>query len=268
MHITFIREARKSEHETLKKCHGSLKQISDKKISEQPIRSSQKKKLDERFSDISQRVKSFASTHNDFGNKHIRFVSSCSEEDGSDDHEHEGSEEDIGGCNNGKFSSPNAKTCDRVSRCPYPSAIEEMTRLGLKGETAVNPSTSGNSVRSENPGPFKRKRKSSNLSCTISEYLKLPKRNKLEPGSPSICNDNEKKEPNNLPEAEFFLPHDSMRMFISTWKEECREHTIGEVCSCSYPQVYFSDWVVLSDSFGTMLLMSLISINEDIYEFM
>ncbi|CBI17221.3 unnamed protein product, partial [Vitis vinifera] len=180
MHISFIREARKLEHMTLKKSQGSLKQIPDKKIREHPLRSSEKKKLDERFSAMSQRVKSFASAHDDFGGKHTIFVSSCSEEDGSDDHKYEESEEDIDGCSNSKFSSPNSKTRDRVSSCPYPSAIEEMTRLGLKGETEGNPSASGSSMHSENTGPFKRKRKSSNRSCTVSKYLKLPKRNKLE----------------------------------------------------------------------------------------
>ena len=256
MHITFIREARKLEHVAVKKCHGSLKPTSDKKIREQPLGSSQKKELDERFSAISQRVMSFASTHNDFGSKHVVFVSSCSEEDGSDDHKHEDSEEDVDGCSNGKFSSPNAKTCDRVSSCPYPSAIEEITRLGLKGETEGNPSTSGSSVCSKNLGPFKRKRKSSNLSSTISEYLKLSKRNKLEPGPLSTYNDNEKKELNNLNEAEFLLPDDSMRMFISTWKEACQGHTIDEVCSRSYPQIYINDWTILSIIFLLALCFS------------
>ena len=112
MHISFIREARKLEHVTLKKSQGSLKQIPDKKIREHPLRSSEKKKLDERFSAMSQRVKSFASAHDDFGGKHTIFVSSCSEEDGSDDHKYEESEEDIDGCSNSNFSSPNTKTCD------------------------------------------------------------------------------------------------------------------------------------------------------------
>ncbi|KAJ9701136.1 hypothetical protein PVL29_006470 [Vitis rotundifolia] len=66
-----------------------------------------------------------------------------------------------------------------VSSCPYPSSIEEMTRFGLKGETEGNPSASGSSMHSENTRQFRRKRKSSNPSCTVPKYLKLPKRSKL-----------------------------------------------------------------------------------------
>lgn len=91
---------------------GHFKQISDKKIKKHPLLSSQKNKLDDCSSAISQCVKSFASEHDDFGRKHTIFVSSCSEEDGSDDHKYEESEEDIDGCSNSNFSSPNTKTCD------------------------------------------------------------------------------------------------------------------------------------------------------------
>ena len=66
-----------------------------------------------------------------------------------------------------------------VSSCSYPSSIEEMTRFGLKGETEGNPSASGSSMHSENTRPFRRKRKSSNPSCTVPKYLKLSKRSKL-----------------------------------------------------------------------------------------
>lgn len=229
MHITFICEARKLERMTLKKSHESLKQTSDKKIRERPIQSSQKKKLDERFSAISQRVKSFASVHNDFGGKHTIFVS-CSEEDVSSDHKCEESEEDIDEHSNSKFSSPNTKIRDRASSCPYPSAIEEMTRLGLKGDMEGNPSASGSSMYSENTGPFKRKRKSRNPSCTVSKYLKLPEGNRLKLEPVSVDHENEKKEPNNVNEVDLLLANDSVRMFITTWKEACREHTIGDVC--------------------------------------
>ena len=49
--------------------------------------------------------------------------------------------------------------------------------------------------------------------------------------------ENEKKELGNLNEEDFLLANDSMRMFITTWKEACREHSIAEVCSCSYLEV-------------------------------
>ena len=156
---------------------GHFKQISDKKIKKHPLLSSQKNKLDDCSSAISQCVKSFASEHDDFGRKHTIFhhvqrrmvvmIINMKR-----------ARKTLMGAAIAIFHHQIPKLVT-VSSCSYPSSIEEMTRFGLKGETEGNPSASGSSMHSENTRPFRRKRKSSNPSCTVPKYLKLPKRSKL-----------------------------------------------------------------------------------------
>ncbi|KAK9266389.1 hypothetical protein L1049_027291 [Liquidambar formosana] len=225
MHITFIREARRLENATLKKFVGALKQKSDKRSRKRPLLSTQKKQLDERFSDLSQRIKSFSSVQVDFGGKHIRFVSSSSEDDDSDDHKSVDENLARSHCK----SLQSVESCDRVSSCPYPSAIEEMTRLGLKGETDAHYSPAGSSFRhNESNRPARKKRKSENLNCTVSAPTKVTKRDEVKPDF-SVDDDNGTEELSNLNEADISLSDTSMRMFITTWKEACRDQNVAEV---------------------------------------
>lgn len=225
MHINFIREARRSEDVPLKKFWKELQPDHGRR--KRPIFSSHKKKqLDERFSAIRERVKSFSSINEDFCGKHIRFVTSSSEDEDSDDCTY-GDKNDVG--SNFEFSSQ-IKSSDRVSSCPYPSATEEMKRLGLKGE--VNQQlylVGGSSRQDECIQSSKKKRKTENSGCSRSAPTKLHKRDKVKRGALSIENDDEAQD-DKLDEADIIsLSNDSMRMFITTWKEACKDYTVGEV---------------------------------------
>ncbi|XP_047264039.1 uncharacterized protein LOC107865622 [Capsicum annuum] len=170
MHITFIQQARQFETSAMNKYMHTEKKESSKIIRKHPILSAQKKQLDKNFisassnsedasSDddqdeteniksseephicmpfglkaeveeldqnfisISERITSFSSANGKFCGKHIRFISSDSEDASSD-----GDQDKTG----------NIKSSERPSTCPYPSASEEMARLGL--ETEVNSS--------------------------------------------------------------------------------------------------------------------------------
>ncbi|KAF3666114.1 hypothetical protein FXO38_09220 [Capsicum annuum] len=74
-----------------------------------------------------------------------------------------------------KFPVGNIKSSDRLATCPYPSASEEMTRLGLKDEVEVSPHTaSGSDKTSKDIGQFNRKRKYDENSLALPK--KVPKR--------------------------------------------------------------------------------------------
>ncbi|GFY81619.1 histidine kinase-, DNA gyrase B-, and HSP90-like ATPase family protein [Actinidia rufa] len=194
MHLSHIRQAKRSENSALK-ILDELRQKSDKRSKKRPLFTPQKKQLDDHFRSISQRVKSFSSLHGDFGGKHIKFGSSCSEDEDSDDYELVGNKNDVDAKIECKLLSRNNNSCDRVSSCPYPSAAEEMSRLGLKGELDVNASVaSGGGSYNEN-----------------------------------LLTEDERKEFIALSEAGLLLPKSSMRMFVTTWKEACRENNVAEV---------------------------------------
>ncbi|XP_010023676.2 LOW QUALITY PROTEIN: protein NO VEIN [Eucalyptus grandis] len=227
MHISCVREARKSEDVTLKSCSKSLKQRSENKRKKRPLFSIEKKQLDERFSSISQRVKSFSSVHEDFGVNHIRFLSSSSEDEDSDDCKDEDKK------NEGKLSSysdrsSRATKSDRVSSCPYPSAVEEMTRLGLKAETDTDLSGGGSSNCDEIV-TRKKKRKSKDALRSISNPNKLLRRDKIDKDALSGDNRSGEMDDASLNENDLSLAYSSMTMFITTWKETCREQNVAQV---------------------------------------
>ncbi|KAL7177232.1 hypothetical protein ACSBR2_030551 [Camellia fascicularis] len=226
MHITHIRQARKLENVTAKKFLEDLKKKSERKSRKRPLLSSQKKQLDDNFSSLSQRIKSFNSLHEDFGGKHIKFISSSSDDDDSDNYEHEVEKNDEATQSHCKLSQ-NTNSYERVSSCPYPSAAEEMSRLGLKGEMDVNASMVSGSVRyKESNVSSKKKRKSDNSSRTVSVPHKLLKKDKI--GSDLLI-DEETKDLLNQNDDVLSLANDSMRMFITTWKEACRENNVAMV---------------------------------------
>ncbi|KAJ9182462.1 hypothetical protein P3X46_006457 [Hevea brasiliensis] len=237
MHISFIREAKRSKNSTLKKCLKTLKRKSEAKTSrngsgnkcrKRPLLSTQKKDLDERFSAMSQRVESFASAHKDFRGKHIRFDSSCSEDEESDDSTND---DKMNSSDEGRpFSLQNVNSTDRVSSCPYPSATEEMSRLGLKGEMGGQSSPLSSSLRHKRYGGSRRKkRKLEDVSCTASAPSKLCKQETGKHNTHKIENDNDAEEVTIVSEDDISISDNSMRMFITTWKEACKEHTVAEV---------------------------------------
>ncbi|KAF2299960.1 hypothetical protein GH714_006425 [Hevea brasiliensis] len=239
MHISFIREAKRSKNSTLKKCLKTLKRKSEAKTSrngsgnkcrKRPLLSTQKKDLDERFSAMSQRVESFASAHKDFRGKHIRFDSSCSEDEESDDSTND---DKMNSSDEGRpFSLQNVNSTDRVSSCPYPSATEEMSRLGLKGEMGGQSSPLSSSLRHKRYGGSRRKkRKLEDVSCTASAPSKLCKQETGKHNTHKIENDNDAEEVTIVNEDDISISDNSMRMFITTWKEACKEHTVAEVTS-------------------------------------
>jgi hypothetical protein len=258
MHISAIRNARNLENGTLQKSIERLKRESDKKYRKRPLFSSQMKQLDERFSSISQRIKSFSPVKKDFCGKHVRFASSSSDDENSDDCTSEDERIDSATGNHFNLPSQNVKSSDRVSNCPYPSEIEEMTRLGLKGEMQGHPSPANASpsynLRSESSkkrrksenlistmsapsGSSKKKRKSENLACTMSASSESCKMVELD--ALPVDNSNETGVANDMNGADFTFANDSLRMFITTWKEACQEHTAPEVCSFSCYRLYF-----------------------------
>ena len=228
MHISAIREARNSEESTLEKCLKTLR-VKSKKFRKRSISSSQKKQLDERFCAIAQRVESFSSVEKSFCGKHVRFVSSSSEDEDSDY-----STEDDQNKNNdiikGSWSTSTSqfgKSSERVSSCPYPSATEEMERLRVRGDTQGH-SHANSSLKLEFTGPPRKKRKFENLTSSKSAPPKLLKKEKIESNATRIENGTTTKVTSDTNE-DLSIADDSLQMFVTTWKEACREHKVAEV---------------------------------------
>lgn len=271
MHISAIREAKRLEDAPLKKYVESLKQKADRQIKKRPLLSSQKQQLDERFSAISQRIKSFYSAGEDFGGKHTRFPSSSSESEDSD--EDRTSNVKVKGRlkhstslgeNNTKHSCQRG---ERPSSCPYPSATEEITRLGLKVGTSSSSSynesdcKSGKKLETEKARSGRpsvrvhKKREDSSVNASggsISLPTKMPrrenkrkfaqagsartpgpkviKREETEMDVPPSDNALEDKDDLSLCEDDLLLDDDSLRIFITTWRSAFQEKNAQEVC--------------------------------------
>ncbi|XP_043719749.1 protein NO VEIN isoform X2 [Telopea speciosissima] len=233
MHIISIREARKAEDATLTKFNKELKSTAGNQIRKVKVdipqisvTHSQKKDFDKRFNAITQRMKSFSSVNKDFRGKHITFVSSSSEHESDDDNSTEDDEDENNLSNQSSISRSGQCNDQRASRCPYPSATEEMTRLGLKAEMDGESFAADESKKSAG-----RKRKQ-NVSNSLPQ--KPPKRGKAKldeselelPIQESSSKKDlviEDKVDNHL------LPDDAVRMFITTWKEACRELSVSQV---------------------------------------
>ncbi|GAB2267233.1 hypothetical protein Dimus_002217 [Dionaea muscipula] len=227
LHITFIREAQSSEDSVLKKCLKTMENNSGKKRKKRPLFSVEKQHLNERFSAITQRITSFSSMNKDFCGKYTRFVSSSSDDD---DDVNDGDDEewvDDGGHNSCQFASK-SKSNDRVSNCPYPSVSEEMKRLGLKCEAGgASPVLSSKS--SHGKEGKRKKRKSGNLSDSTSSLPQLHSGRKIEQKYLSNSSDDKVMDQNDFEETNLLLGNDSIIMFITTWKEACREHSTAKV---------------------------------------
>ncbi|KAJ1407272.1 Arp2/3 complex subunit 2/4 [Sesbania bispinosa] len=225
MHISAIREARKSEESTLEKCLMTSR-LNNDKLRKHPISSSQKKQLDERFSAIAQRVESFSSVEKSFCGKHIRFMSSSSEDEGSD---YSTDDDQNNNIITGSWSNPSSqygKSSERVSSCPYPSATEEMARLGVRGDMQGH-SLANSNFKNGSIEPPRKKRKSENVTSTKSSS-KLLKKNKIEVDATPIKNGSTTKVSNDMDD-DLSISNDSLQMFVTTWKEACWELKVAEV---------------------------------------
>lgn len=218
--MQYIREAKRSEDVSLRKfLTTSLPAHNHHK---HPLISSSrfKKMLDKRFSAISERVKCFSSMHEDFCGQHIRFVSSSSDDEEGNDC----TDEDDNDVSHLHFSS-HSNSSDRVSGCPYPSATEERSRLGLMDETTARLSLG--SVRPDENSGFSKKRKFDKLSCHHSAPAKLQKKVRFK-DNPLIIGDNDDAEDANCDDHTSSCDKCIMT-FITTFKEACKDHTADQV---------------------------------------
>ncbi|XP_022924460.1 uncharacterized protein LOC111431955 isoform X2 [Cucurbita moschata] len=225
-HISVIRKARRSEDDILSKYLTK----SNEKRRKRPLFSMKKQQLDKRFSAVSQRVESSSSVPKDYCGKHVRFSSESSGDEDSDDNTHKTEK-------NGNHSSSDLKvplqinkSYDSSSSCPYPSATEEVARLGLNGEVSVHASPIGSQKDSVGNGTSKRKRKrkSGHQMHTTFGSPTLGKKVKVEASlleKDSFDNSDE----GSGDEAECKITNNSLRMFITTWKDGCRDATVPEV---------------------------------------
>ncbi|KAL5542662.1 hypothetical protein UlMin_010372 [Ulmus minor] len=244
-HITFIRKARNLENNTLYALRKAKKlgdakpekqqepSILDEKSKKRPLFTSLKKELDERFGSISERVESFTSLHKGFSGKHIRFGSSSSENDGSDDCIYEDDSEYVTESHD-DFSSKSVKSSDRVSSCPYPSATEEMARLGMKGEIKAQVSPASSSHKRTKSRAARRKRKSRDWRCTNTAPSKLRKIDNVRRDALPIKNGNgadeesNMKEDDSINEDDFSVNEETLRIFVTIMKERCCGVSVGQ----------------------------------------
>ncbi|XP_073027988.1 protein NO VEIN isoform X2 [Primulina eburnea] len=219
LYVNHIKKARQAEDTVVQVCLERTRIRALQKSKKRPLFSAQKKQLDDNFSTISQRIKSFSSESAEFGGKHIRFMSSGSEDNDSEDTDEDDQDEKHidSNCN---LSLPKVRP-DHLSSCPYPSVTEEMTRLGLKNEVySPSPAAGGSRRNIYNEKP-PRKRKSETLSSTTSLH-KLFKRGKFDAELESKGSGDQGVNGHSL-------SIESLKLFVTTWKEACRGNNPEEV---------------------------------------
>ncbi|CAH9142188.1 unnamed protein product [Cuscuta epithymum] len=214
MHITLFRRAKESEVTSVNKYLEMQRRRAIKRARHCASVSLQKKQMDENFNTISERVKSFSSANEIHIGKHITFVSSCSEDGANDDEESEDGQDGIG------VQNENVNSSDRVSTCPYPSAAEEITRLEY----------------SKSIKKCQRKRKHNNIQNPVTRAKKECKTERTQPPCErqewtTNCGKKKKKLGKQGTPDSIDCPHvsDSMKGFITTWKETCQTNTVDEV---------------------------------------
>ncbi|XP_051130076.1 protein NO VEIN [Andrographis paniculata] len=219
LYINHIEKARKSEGIELEKCTKKLRTKSVK-CSTKPLIHVQKKEMDENFAKISERVKSFTSPQ--FCGKHIRFASSSDddpseEDDTSEDAEYDntqvGNNTDIG-------RVPLSNGLDRASNCPYPSANEEKKRLGLINDSDSRLRRHSGAVSRTSGHVPRKKRKYEHIRSSRSPV----KESKRDNSNASTTH----KSPNNEVLGGL-ISTESLRMFVTTWKEVCQVNSPDEV---------------------------------------
>ncbi|XVF29093.1 hypothetical protein REPUB_Repub15cG0090200 [Reevesia pubescens] len=228
MHTSFIMKAKGEKDFEVKKCQKGLK-LKKHCIGLKLKKHCKRLKLKERYINMSQQVEPLISVNKDFCGKHVRFDLSSSEGEDSDDCAYEDERNDNDEGNDSKLPSHVISSSDQVSTCPYPTAREELTWLGLKdGMNKPSPAT-GSSRHNDHTRPYNRKRKIDSPSSSISRPPKLSRRDGVKQVVLPNESRNEAKEFSNLDEADVSLSDNSMKTFITTWKEACREYTMEEV---------------------------------------
>ncbi|KAF3795130.1 hypothetical protein EJ110_NYTH06053 [Nymphaea thermarum] len=245
LYISLIREARKSERtayekflQTLKHDFDARSHSVDKARPPSKYTQSQKQKLDKRFNAISERIMSFSSDNKDFKPKHIRFASSSSD-NSSDDVEDDDSDENNYSC------GVEVKSSGTKSSCPYPSAEEERTRLGLNAgnhgsndDNLQNGKFSGKKRKCDggvNNSYSKKKTSEKGKTDAVVSDFKV-RTDKIVKAYGGKILQKKDEDPNNfmackVPDEQdnFNLTDKSLQKFITTWKESCREQSTIEV---------------------------------------
>ncbi|KAL9140420.1 hypothetical protein ABFS82_14G036400 [Erythranthe guttata] len=219
-YVSNIRKTRQTEDGVLKKCYEKIRMRSAQTSQKRPLFSKQKKVMDDQFTAISERMKSFSSSNSQFCGKHIRFMPSSSNDD-SDANESDENQDEKNTESNCSLPLQNSRS-DRVTRCPYPSATEERTRLGFKSEVESGSCMQSGGVRcNADNEPPSRKRKYENMSGST---------------KPSNRNQRNMYDSNLKPTrthrygiVDHPLSAESLRMFVTTWKDTCRENDADEV---------------------------------------
>ncbi|KAJ8760099.1 hypothetical protein K2173_010955 [Erythroxylum novogranatense] len=212
LYVSLIQEAKKSHDAFLKKYLGKKSDATKKR-----------KNLEERFYAIRECVDSGSPPVKSFCGKHIRFLSSSSEEEASDDSP---SESKMRSNDNVSRSNCISHSSDRVSSCPYPSEAEELSRLGLDGEVEIGSqysSASGSSKHKKNIRPLTKKRKFKDENCNAPSPSKTCK---IDGGKLKVCVNNTEEF---FDTQDLLLPNNTMMSFITTWKHACTHHTPAEV---------------------------------------
>ncbi|KAG9138027.1 hypothetical protein Leryth_001292 [Lithospermum erythrorhizon] len=213
---------------------------------------SQKKKMDDRFHVLTDRVKSLSSMISEYTGKKIRFGTPSSKGEDDYDEQYDDKRNSDYEDNNRmheeqshyKSTSLNATRLDLMSTCPYPLVNEEMTQLGLRTEDNLPAKCASSSQ------PSKRKRKSLSTSHSLVDGDVYS--NNLLHESNCV---NKRSRSNDVLGEKFWLfeskrkiskskrwhlsnytkndclsvTNDSLRLFIATWKEACGQNNLEEV---------------------------------------
>ncbi|XP_006360949.1 uncharacterized protein [Solanum tuberosum] len=229
MHIAFIKKARQFETSPVNKYLRTVKKESSKKIRNHALLPVKEQQFDEHISTMCKCIKTFSSAEEELCGKHIRFISGSEYENSDDDQDESASH------SQSKFPVGNIKSSDRPTAYPYPSASEEMMRLGLKTEVEISPHTaSGSDKNSEDIGEFNRKKKYDGVQSSLALPEKIPKRYMVQSKLFTSRKKKEKKVDKMWNQGsdvsnDFSLDDDSIKMFVNTWKEACRINRVDEV---------------------------------------
>ncbi|XP_074337868.1 protein NO VEIN-LIKE isoform X2 [Apium graveolens] len=257
MHISYIQQGWNSEQAAINKYLGDENMTSGKK-SRKLLGSSYKKQLDEHIGVMSEPVclgdenttsvkerrkrsvsspqidehvgvSSLTSIHKDIHGKHIRFTSSGSENMSNTLNNDKDDKDGTAPQNPCSYPSPIARF-DRSS-CPYPSLDEEIKRLRSKGKVGPSPSPATSTLlHNGHNRPLKRKRISEGSSTRnpAHQFLKRDEDEArgLNNNKQQTLSAEKKKQIN---EVDVARDIDSLRKFISIWKEACMENNVTQV---------------------------------------
>lgn len=221
LYVNLLKQAKQSEDTVVEKCYEKMRTISSKRSKKRPLFSAEKKQMDENFISISERIKSLTSGTTQFCGKHTRFMSSSSEDDDSESSEYEDNQDQKNTGNNS--SLPDGRS-ERFSSCPYPSATEEIRRLGLRSELGSPGTPDGGVQCNADKEHSRKKRRYENTSSSNPLPRKLSKKDKCTADLKHKGSGDEGTGGNSL-------TIESLKVFVTTWKDACRGNNPDEVLS-------------------------------------